>query len=168
MPLGSSSAAPVTNPGPKIFRTLRTQESCPLEPAFPGTAEVIVSPSEAATLMTAVSLGRPDCFFRAKSEKASLANFNFCQPCSRHLKRALYPETAADSSVLLRGSERDANLTDLKGVVLALREASLNGRKSLNVSQSENYDRGYALDRYRHLGRIVASRLLGFSMSPGA
>jgi hypothetical protein len=43
------------------------------------------------------------------------------------------------------------------------REASfLNGRKSLNASQPENYDRGYALDYYRYLGRIVASRLLGF------
>ena len=82
--------------------------------------------------------------------------------------RGFFRETAADSSALLRGLERDANLTDLKGVVLAFREASLNGRKSLNVSQSENYDRGYALDRYRHLGRIVASRLFGFSMLPGA
>jgi hypothetical protein len=43
----------------------------------------------------------------------------------------------------------------------------LDGKKSLNASQPENYDGGYALDYYRHLGRIVASRLLGFPCRRG-
>jgi hypothetical protein len=67
MPLGSSSAAPVTSPGPKTFGTFRTQESCLPASAFPGTAEIIVSPSAgAATLTTGFTLGRPGCFFRGK------------------------------------------------------------------------------------------------------
>jgi hypothetical protein len=32
-------------------------------------AEIIVSPSAAATLMTGLTLELPDCFFRIKSEK---------------------------------------------------------------------------------------------------
>jgi hypothetical protein len=147
MPLGSSSAAPVTSPGPKIFRTFRTQESRLPGPAFRGTAEMIVSPSAAATLMTGSSLGRPDCFFRAKSEKFLWRISSFVNPVSRHLNERL---------------SRDCRR------FIHLREASfLNGKKSLNASQPENYDHGYALDYYRHLGRIVASRLLGFPCCRG-
>ena len=71
MPLGSSSAAPVTSPGPKIFRTLRTEESRLPGLTCPGTAELMVARFAAATLVAGFSLGWPDCFFRAKSWELS-------------------------------------------------------------------------------------------------
>jgi hypothetical protein len=46
---------------------------------FAGAAEIIVARFAAAILVAGLSLGRPDCFFRAKSEKLlgrSLTYFN--------------------------------------------------------------------------------------------
>jgi hypothetical protein len=66
MPLGSSSAAPVTSPGPKTFRTFRSKEYRLPLPALPVVTDFIVGRFAAATLVARLSLGPFDCFFRAK------------------------------------------------------------------------------------------------------
>ena len=76
MPLGSSSAAPVTSPGPTVFRTFRIQESRLPGPLGFSAATGTFVPRFAAILVAGLSFERLDCFFRAKSEKLLGRSFN--------------------------------------------------------------------------------------------
>jgi hypothetical protein len=80
MPLGSSFAAPVTSPGPKVFRTFRTKELPLGASPFPDAAETFVARFAAATLVAGFSLGLPDCYFRAKSEELPWRILTYLSP----------------------------------------------------------------------------------------
>ena len=69
MPLGSSSAAPVTSPGPKTLRTFRIRNRVCRTAGFSGLSRDYCAALHSRDFGGRVELGTARLFFRTKSEK---------------------------------------------------------------------------------------------------